>query len=68
MKIMHLIENVAWSINNVNIEKYYKPYVLKVVLPICEIFRTKKFNCLTIIQKQKVFISELSLNNSKIFA
>jgi len=36
-------------------------------LPICEIFRTKKLNCLTIIQKQKVFILVLSLNNSKLF-
>jgi len=30
-------------------------------------FRTKKNNCLTIIQKQKVFMLELSLNNSKFF-
>jgi len=27
----------------------------------------KKLNCLTIIQKQKVFILELALNNSKTF-
>jgi len=29
--------------------------------------KTKKINCLTIIQKQKVFVLELSLNNSKLF-
>jgi len=39
---------------------------VKVDLPIREIFRTKKIN-LTIIQKQTVFILELSLNNLKFF-
>jgi len=34
------------------------------VLPICQF---QKLYCLTIIQKQKGFISELSLNNAKIF-
>jgi len=29
--------------------------------------KNKKLFCLTIIQKQKVFILELSLNNSKLF-
>jgi len=32
-----------------------------------KVFARKKHNCLTIIQKQKIFILELSLNNSKFF-
>jgi len=42
---------------------------LKVVLPICEIFRSEKTQLfsLTIIRKLKAFILELSLNNSKFF-
>jgi len=40
---------------------------VKVVLPICEIFCNENLTCSTIIQKQKVFIPELPLNNSEIF-
>jgi len=35
-------------------------FLVKVLLPICEIFHTKITHCLTIIQKQKLFILELS--------
>jgi len=51
----------------------YSTLFIKAVLPICEIFRTKTLNCLTIF-KTKVFkfffyfILELSLNNFKIFS
>jgi len=40
---------------------------LKVVLPSSKIFRTKKLNCLTIIQQQKVFILELTLNSESFY-